>query len=121
MYSAPTHQVAHWHVTLTLSGAAWSSPDVSDALHRLVTERPLLQSCRYCTDTAELRYWEQAADVHDAAAMALRLWGEHKRSAGLPDWQIVGLEVVDRETFHRRVDGPAVRSAAAELAEVRLL
>jgi hypothetical protein len=34
--------------------------------------------------------------------MALRLWGEHRRTAGLPTWTVVGLEVVDRATHRRR-------------------
>ena len=40
---------------------------------------------------------------HDAAAVALRLWGEHRQTAGLPAWEIVGLEVISRETYHQRV------------------
>lgn len=110
--------VAHWYVTLTLTGDALSEVDVCDALQRLLAERPLVQSCRYGTDTVELRYWEQAEDVQDAAAMALRLWGEHKRSAALPDWRLVGLEVVDRDTFHRRIDETPLPPVSA-LAEVR--
>jgi hypothetical protein len=42
--------------------------------------------------------------------MALRLWGEHRSTAKLPPWEIVGLEVIDRETYHHRVAegyGPA--------------
>ena len=35
--------------------------------------------------------------------MALRLWGEHRQTAGLPPWEIVGLEVIDRATYHQRV------------------
>jgi len=110
--------VAHWHVTLTLAGDAMSESDVCDALHRLLAERPLVQSCRYGTDTVELRYWEQAGDVQDAAAMALRLWGEHKRSASLPDWRLVGLEVIDRHTFHRRIEGAPLQRVSV-MAEVR--
>ena len=34
--------------------------------------------------------------------MALRLWGEHRSTAGLPTWRVVGLEVLDRETFRQR-------------------
>lgn len=45
-----------------------------------------------------------------AAAVALRLWGEHRQTAGLPPWEIVGLEVIDRATYHQRIAagyGPA--------------
>ena len=112
--------ISHWYVTLTLSGDAWCEPALCDALDRLVDERPLLQSCRYGLDAVELRYWEQAADVQDAAAMALRLWGEHKQSAALPDWHVVGLEVVHRDTIHRRrLEGLHAQPVALALAEVR--
>ena len=97
--------VQHWHVTLTLSGEAWDEDAVRAALHRLLDERPFLQSCTYAPDTAEIRYWDQAETLQDAAAMALRLWGEHRRSAELPPWTVVGLEVVDRPTMHRREAG----------------
>ena len=34
--------------------------------------------------------------------LAVGLWREHRDSADLPDWEVVGVEVIDRETFHRR-------------------
>ena len=37
-----------------------------------------------------------------ALRMAVLLWDEHAASAQLPPWRVVGVEVVDRETFHRR-------------------
>ena len=89
-----------WHVTLTLGGEPVERQEVRWALERLSQERPFLVSARYAGDRAELRYWEQADCLDDAAAMALRLWGEHRASADLPPWHVVGLEVVDRETFH---------------------
>jgi hypothetical protein len=89
-----------WHVTLTLGGEPIERVFVRAALERLTQERPFLVSARYAPDRAELRYWEQADCLDDAAALALRLWGEHKASADLPPWRVVGLEVVDRETFH---------------------
>lgn len=91
-----------WHVVLTLAGAAVGVDDVRDGLERLAAERPFLLSCRYAADRAEVRYWEEARDIDDAAALALRLWGEHRSSASLPPWQVTGLEVVDRETYLRR-------------------
>ena len=54
------------------------------ALERLAHERPFLLSARYAADRAELRYWEEARDLEDAAALALRLWGEHRLTADLP-------------------------------------
>ncbi|WP_345714194.1 hypothetical protein, partial [Kineococcus glutinatus] len=98
-----------WSVTLTVAGDAVDPAQLRAGLERLVGERPFLSSVRYCADRAEVRYWDEADGLDDAAAMALRLWGEHRRSAGLPDWRPVGLEVVDRGTVeHRaaRVAGP---------------
>jgi hypothetical protein len=91
-----------WHVTLTMGGGAILADQVRAALERLADERPFLLSARYAADRVELRYWEEAPCVDDAAALALRLWGEHRDSAGLPPWAVVGLEVVDRTTFQLR-------------------
>lgn len=96
-----------WHVTLTVVGDELDAAEVRSALERLTHERPFLLSARYAVDRAELRYWEEARDLEDAAALALRLWGEHRRTAGLPAWRVAGLEVVDRATFQRRaMDSP---------------
>jgi hypothetical protein len=92
-----------WHVTLSVSGAEAPLADVRRALEQLAHDHPFLLTSRYAGDHAEIRYWEEARDLHDAAAVALRLWGEHRASAKLPPWEIVGLEVVDRETYHQRV------------------
>jgi hypothetical protein len=98
--------VALWHITLTLGGDDMDPTDVLAALQRLADEQPFLLSGRYARDRAELRYWEEADDCQDAAAMALRLWGEHRASAGLPAWSVLGLEIVD-ESVHRDRGGPA--------------
>ncbi|MFD9814809.1 hypothetical protein [Streptomyces sp. NPDC059080] len=92
-----------WHVTLSVSGADAPLADVRRALERLAHDHPFLLTSRYANDHAEIRYWEEARDLHDAAAVALRLWGEHRSTAGLPPWEIVGLEVIDRDTYHQRI------------------
>jgi hypothetical protein len=97
-----------WHVTLTVVGDAMPVGEIRRALERLTHEQPFLLSARYAKDRAELRYWEEARDLEDAAALALRLWGEHRASADLPPWRVVGLEVVDRGTYQQRAtDTPA--------------
>jgi hypothetical protein len=101
---------ALWHVTLTLSGDHQSPGDVLAALERLSAERPFFLAGRYAAGKAELRYWEEAADCGDACAMALRLWFDHRESAMLPAWQVVGLEVVSREE-HQRRDGASLAAA----------
>ncbi|MET9804299.1 hypothetical protein [Streptomyces sp. NPDC006368] len=92
-----------WHITLSVSGQEAPLKEVRRALEQLAHDHPFLLTSRYANDHAEIRYWEEARDLHDAAAVALRLWGEHRQSAQLPPWEIVGLEVIDRETYHLRV------------------
>ncbi|MFE5325917.1 hypothetical protein ACFRCG_05830 [Embleya sp. NPDC056575] len=96
-----------WHITLTLAGPPGDPEDVRRALERLAHEHPFLLAGRYAADHAEVRYWEEAPNLHDAAAIALRLWGEHRRSADLPPWELIGLEVVDRPTYQKRAAAPA--------------
>ncbi|MBA2949217.1 hypothetical protein [Streptomyces himalayensis] len=92
-----------WHVTLSVSGEEAPLKDVRRSLEQLAHDHPFLLTSRYANDHAEIRYWEEARDLHDAAAVALRLWGEHRQSAQLPPWEIVGLEVIDRDTYHQRI------------------
>ena len=101
----PPAHAGMWHVTLTVSGPAVEPAEIRHGLERLTQERPFLLSARYAPDHAEVTYWEEARDVDDAAALALRLWGEHRGSADLPAWSVAGVEVVDRATFHRRAIG----------------
>ncbi|MFD0075263.1 hypothetical protein ACFVIY_22800 [Streptomyces sp. NPDC127166] len=92
-----------WHITLSVSGVESPLKEVRRGLEQLAHDHPFLLTSRYANDHAEIRYWEEARDLHDAAAVALRLWGEHRQTAKLPPWEIVGLEVIDRETYHQRV------------------
>lgn len=99
-----------WHITLSVAGEEAPLKEVRRALEQLAHDHPFLLTSRYANDHAEIRYWEEARDLHDAAAVALRLWGEHRSSASLPPWEIVGLEVIGRETYHQRLAegyGPA--------------
>ncbi|KJK58416.1 hypothetical protein [Saccharothrix sp. ST-888] len=96
-------QARLWHVVLSVAGQVTPLAELRVALERLAHDHSFFLTARYAADHAEIRYWEQARDLHDAAAIALRLWGEHKASANLPPWEIVGLEVVDRPTYHKRV------------------
>jgi hypothetical protein len=91
-----------WHVTLTVAGPSQCLSDVHNALSRLHGERPFLESMRYDEDRAELSYWEEGEEMVDAASLALRLWNEHRISAELPPWKVVGLEVVEQETYQSR-------------------
>ncbi|MEY9871390.1 hypothetical protein ABH931_000855 [Streptacidiphilus sp. MAP12-33] len=92
-----------WHVVLNVAGRVTPLPSLKQGLEQLAHEHPPFLTARYAADHAEIRYWEQADTLQDAAALALRLWGEHRSSAGLPPWEVVGLEVVDRPTYHQRI------------------
>ncbi|MFF3074356.1 hypothetical protein ACFVSN_24470 [Kitasatospora sp. NPDC057904] len=96
-------QARLWHVVLSVAGQVTPLTSLRASLERLAHDHSFFLTARYAADHAEIRYWEQARDLHDAAAIALRLWGEHKVTANLPPWEIVGLEVVDRATYHKRV------------------
>ncbi|MFP5348151.1 MAG: hypothetical protein ACLGIA_14135 [Actinomycetes bacterium] len=109
-----------WHVTLVMAGRRVDPEALHAGLERLQGEQPFLASARYGSDRVEIRYWDEAENVDDAAAMALRIWPEHRASAGLPDWHVVGLEVLDRETLHERSERGLVPSALV-LGEVRPL
>ncbi|MGY6018381.1 hypothetical protein [Streptomyces spinosirectus] len=102
-YEEPADLPRLWHVTLSVSGGEAPLKEVRRGLEQLAHDHPFLLTSRYANDHAEIRYWEEARDLHDAAAVALRLWGEHRQTAKLPPWEIVGLEVIDRETYHQRV------------------
>jgi hypothetical protein len=102
-----------WHVTLTLTGDPVPAKELRTALDRLLEERPFMLSVRYSRDRVELRFWDEAENVDDAAAIALRVWGDHRASAGLPCWRVVGLEVLDRDTVHARGRSGQARSLVA--------
>jgi hypothetical protein len=93
-----------WYVTVTVAGPATSRSDVREALERLSLERPFVVSARFAEDRAEVVYWDESDDVAVAAAQALRMWHDHHASAKLPDWRVVGLEVLDRVTARLRRD-----------------
>lgn len=102
-----------WHVTLTVGGEPWTATEVRLALERLAAEQPFLLSARYAGDCAEVRYWEEASDLEDAAALALRLWAEHRESAGLPPWHPLALDVAEQQTYQRRGDRSGPRLVPA--------
>ncbi len=91
-----------WHVTLTVGGDPQPAGSVREALERLHNERPFFLASRYAGDRAELRYWEEAGSCEDACALALRVWGEHRATAELPAWSVLGLEVVERSVRGER-------------------
>jgi hypothetical protein len=91
-----------WHVTVTVAGEDVEPLIVRNALRRLSDQRPFLHSMKYGGGRAEIQYWEEAETLLDASSLALRVWNEHRESAGLPRWEVVGLEVLERGVFLSR-------------------
>lgn len=95
----------HWHVILTLTGDPIEPLLLRSALLRLTEERPFLDSVRFSGDYVELQFWDEGDTMLDVASLALRLWDEHRESAGLPHWQVCGLEVVEKCLREDRTTG----------------
>ncbi len=91
-----------WHVCLTVAGDALEPLLVRNALGRLRDQLAFLHSVRYDGERAEIQYWEEADTLLDASSLALRVWNEYRDSAGLPRWEVVGLEVLERSLFQGR-------------------
>jgi hypothetical protein len=91
-----------WYVTLTVAGDSVEPLVVRNALRRLSDQRPFLHSLKYSGGRAEIQYWEEAETLLDASSLALRVWNEYRDSAGLPRWEVVGLEVLERDVFQSR-------------------
>ena len=77
---------------------------VRAALGRLSQERPFISAMRFSSERAEITYWDEADLIVDAGSLALRLWNEHRESARLPHWEVVGLEVVEKGLRESRAD-----------------
>lgn len=91
-----------WYVSLTVSGEVVEPLMVRAALARLAEERPFIDSVEYTADTAQIGYWDEGDTLLDVASLALRLWAEHRESAGLPLWEVVGLEALEKQLHDAR-------------------
>ncbi|RNL63777.1 hypothetical protein EFK50_08605 [Nocardioides marmoriginsengisoli] len=91
-----------WHVTLTVAGDTVEPMLLRGALSRLREERPFIDTVEFTQNSAELQFWDEGAAMLDVASLALRLWSEHRESAGLPNWETVGLEVVEKSVRDTR-------------------
>jgi hypothetical protein len=94
--------VRHWHVTLTLAGEPAAPLVVRGAAQRLREERPFLDSVVCSGSSVEIQFWDEGESMLDVASLAMRLWTEHRGSARLPDWEVVGLEIVEKRLWERR-------------------
>ena len=106
-----------WHVRVTVAGRVTEPFVVRRAMTRLAEERPFLASLRYGQDRAEICYWDEARSLVDAGSLALRVWAEHRESANLPPWDVVGLEVRERDLVH----STSVLDTVSDLSVVPIL
>lgn len=95
----------HWHVRVTVAGDAMEPMLVRGALQRLSEERPFLQSAAFTDTSAQVSYWDEGNSLLDVSSLALRMWSEHRETAGLPQWEVVGLEVVEKVAYERAPAG----------------
>ena len=76
---------------------------------------------RFTGSGAEIKFWDEGESMVDVASLALRMWNEHRDSAGLPRWEVVGLEVVERSIHRNRDEGhgcsPARRTCVRSPSE----
>lgn len=91
-----------WHVTVTAGGDPIDAELVHQGLELLAIRHPFLLSGRFACDRAEVSYWDEGDNVEQVFAAALGLWAQHRAPASLPDWKLLGVEVIDQETFRRR-------------------
>ena len=106
-----------WHVTVTVAGEALEPLIVRNALRRLSDQQPFLHSLKYAAGRAEIQYWEEADSLLDASSLALRVWNEHREPAGLPRWEVVGLEVVGtaRKVIVGKDDTTIIEGAGSDI------
>ncbi len=94
--------VRHWHVTLTLSGDPVEPLIIRGAMQRLNDEHQFLDSVISTASSVEIQFWDEGQNMLDVASLAMRLWNEHRESARLPSWEVVGLEIVEKDLRETR-------------------
>lgn len=97
-----SHEPRYWRVTVTVSGEPMEPLMVRAALLRLAYEHPFMDSTVYTDREAELVFLDQGEKIDQIAQLATTLWEEHRVSAGLPDWEVLGVEVVENGLFEAR-------------------
>ncbi len=78
-------------------------------MQRLSEEHQFLDSVSSTADSAEIQFWDEGENMLDVASLAMRLWNEHRESANLPRWEVVGLEVVEKDVREGRTSARPTR------------
>ncbi len=71
-------------------------------MQRLGEEHQFLDSVSSTGDSVEIQFWDEGESMLDVASLAMRLWNEHRVSANLPDWEVIGLEIVEKDLREQR-------------------
>jgi hypothetical protein len=106
-----------WHITVTMSGPATAADRLRWGLRQLCARDPANLAARFRLDAAELQYWDEGDDPVAVARSAARLWREGRGEAGLPDWDVVGLDVCDTATLRARLATPLTIAAPGSVEE----
>jgi hypothetical protein len=91
-----------WHITLILSGDPEPLSQVGPAVRRLCDLDPGNMGARYRSDRAEVQFWDEGGDIGQVALAASRLWRTSRADTGLPDWSLVGMQVMERGRLRER-------------------
>ena len=105
----------YWYVTVTVAGAPVEPLLVRSALVRLTERHPFMSALRFTGRGAQLEYWDEGPQLGDVAKAATRVWSDHRSVIGLPDWQIVGLEVLERSVRRSTRSGVPLLAGSQEL------
>ena len=91
-----------WHITLLVAGAPVEGAALRRALQQLCDRDPGNMGARFRVDGAELQFWDEGHDIEQVTRAALSLWPSDRRAVGLPDWALVGIQVLDRNGWRER-------------------
>lgn len=105
-----------WHVTLILAGAPAPMTQLGRALRRLCDLDPGNMGARFRADQAEVQFWDEGADISAVAFAAAHLWEASRDDAGLPQWSLVAIEVMDKARLRQRQQEAAELIAPGSVA-----
>ncbi len=91
-----------WHVTVQLCGEPAPTEQLGPALQSLCDRDPMNMAARYAADRAELQFWDEGPELGPVAVEAARLWQSSRADMGLPDWSLVGLEVLEQGPWRQQ-------------------
>lgn len=91
-----------WHITILLAGDPIPLDALGRGLRRLCDLDPANMAARYRAGAVELQFWDEGSDLETVALAAAQLWRSSRQGAGLPDWSLVGLQVLERARWRER-------------------